>query len=145
MVSLEVLAAGWEDDQSDLTGVLLASDFFHGTPTILLLEFADMIRSGIRWKDEDAQRDVDDFWSAAKKRMLHRVLFETEQGRMGLGPPSTRMGDKICILHGFPGPLCLEPNDTWFTLKGECCLAGISVLDLANVLATGCALDIEIH
>ena len=134
-----------EDDQSDPTGVLLASDFFHGTPTILLLEFADMIRSGIRWKDEAAQRDVDDFWSAAKKRMLHRVLFETEQGRMGLGPPGTRMGDKICILHGFPGPLCLEPNDTWFTLKGECCLAGISVLDLANVLATGCALDIEIH
>jgi len=104
-----------------------------------------MTRSGIRWKEEDVQHDVIDFWNAAKQRMLYRVLFDTEQRRMGLGRPGTRMGDKICILHGYPRPLCLEPDDTWFTLKGECCLAGISVIDLANVLASTHAQDIEIH
>lgn len=134
-----------EDSENNTTSVLLASDFFHGAPVVLLQEFTKMIQSGIRWKEEDVQRNITDFWTAARQRTLHRVLFETEQGRMGLGPSGARMDDKICILHGYPGPLCLEPDDTWFTLKGECCLEDISIIDLAKVLASGYAREIEIH
>ena len=134
-----------EESSHDPTGVLLALDFFRSAPVVLFQEFEAMIRTGIRWKESDVQKDIVDFWEAATRRMRHRILFETEQGRIGLGPLDTRMGHKICILHGFSGPLCLESSGSWFILRGECCVAGLSVTDLATALTSLPSQDIEIH
>ena len=38
-----------------------------------------------------------------------RSFFTTEEGFIGLGPASTRSGDRICVLLGCPSPLILRP------------------------------------
>ena len=137
----------WDEDrgQDDATDMELALEFFHGTPPVLHLEFAEMVRSGIRWKEHHTQHDISKFWNTVRQRMLHRVLFETEGGRMGLGPPGVKIGDKICIFHGCKGAFCLEPDGAGHILKGECCLAGTQDFEFAAALNSAENLDIEIH
>ncbi|KEZ43630.1 hypothetical protein SAPIO_CDS4227 [Scedosporium apiospermum] len=87
-----------EESSHNPTGVLLARNFFHGAAVVLFQEFEAMIRTGIRWKESDVQKDIVDFCEAATRRMRRRILFETEQRRIGLGPPDTQMGHKISTL-----------------------------------------------
>jgi hypothetical protein len=57
-----------------------------------------------------------------------RVLFTTNQGFLGLGPPSTQIGDQACLLFGGDVPYILRPQasaprNTW-TFVGEAYIHG---------------------
>lgn len=137
---------GEEDGPLDAErGLPLASDVFSGAPASLLAEFGKMTCSSTSWKESGERLDVIDFSATTQRRVSHRLLFETEEGRLGLGPPDMQAGDKICILHGYPGPFCLVAEGTWFLARGECCLASVRLCDAADGLNMGPPVDIEIH
>jgi Heterokaryon incompatibility protein (HET) len=123
----------------------LLEAFFWGADPEIALEFTRMISSGIRWKDEETQADVLSFWTKAADVSKYRVLFATETGMMGLGPPRTTLGDKICILRGYPEPFVLQPTGSWYILKGECCLAGVSEQNYLGILELHPSYELEIH
>ncbi|KAK3343399.1 hypothetical protein B0T25DRAFT_634517 [Lasiosphaeria hispida] len=99
----------WPQGMGD--GLLLASDVLFGAPASLIADLDNMISLDANWRDGSAWLSAVDFGAAMERRVSHRRLFETEGGRLGLGPPGTRAGDKICILHGYPGPFCLEAEE----------------------------------
>jgi hypothetical protein len=52
---------------------------------------------------------------------IHGCLFITPEGRIGLGPASTQIGDILCRLHNFSS-LCLLRRDTkgYYSYVGHC-------------------------
>ena len=54
-----------------------------------------------------------------------RLLFTSENGYMGLAPPSTRAGDLVCVLLGGRTPYILRPDGKgYYRLIGECYVHG---------------------
>ena len=54
-----------------------------------------------------------------------RLLFTSENGYMGLAPPSTRPGDLVCVLLGGRTPYILRPDGKrHYRLIGECYVHG---------------------
>lgn len=73
---------------------------------------------------------------AIKTATAGRVLFVTEKGYIGLGPPSTALGDEVCILVGGSTPFVLRNmgeryvspkvgDVTCHSLIGDCYVQGI--------------------
>lgn len=58
------------------------------------------------------------FWCL--KLLRGRTVFETQDGYIGIGPPSARSGDSVCILLGSKVPMLLRPTQNGFTVIGEC-------------------------
>lgn len=67
------------------------------------------------------------FWyrDAVEDVAYGRLFFISEEGYMGLGPPSTRPGDLVCVLLGGKTPYVLRPDGKgYYRLIGECYLHG---------------------
>lgn len=54
-----------------------------------------------------------------------RRFFVTEKGYMGLGPPGTEKGDRICILKGCSVLVLLRKEGEFHHLVGEVYVCGI--------------------
>jgi hypothetical protein len=52
-------------------------------------------------------------------------LCETEHGGLGIPPPLTRPGDKICVLDGYSRLAVLRPGDDHFIFLGHCFIDGL--------------------
>ena len=67
------------------------------------------------------------FWCL--KLLRGRTVFETQDGYVGIGPPSARSGDTVCVLLGSKVPMLLRPfsdvNESGFTVIGECYIHGL--------------------
>jgi hypothetical protein len=66
-------------------------------------------------------------------RLLHRSLFVTEKGYIGLGPAKIQNGDMVCIIYGCSVPLILRAQNDHHILVGEAYVHGImdgEVIDL---------------
>ena len=65
------------------------------------------------------------FWDSAS-RFLRRRLFLTQKGLLGLGPPSTQLGDTVWVLPNAKVPFMLRPlaDTTVYKLVGEVYLHG---------------------
>lgn len=111
----------------------------------LLLELTELIHSGFRWKDPDVAADVSEFWSKATEISKSRVLFVTETGRMGLGPPGITVKDEVCILRGYPGPFVLRQLGNWYVPCGECCIGGLRAEDCLAILDSTSLDEFEIR
>ena len=70
---------------------------------------------------------ADIFWCL--KLLRGRTLFETQDGYVGIGPPSAQPGDAVCVLLGSKVPMLLRPFSTvannGFTVMGECYVHGL--------------------
>ena len=70
---------------------------------------------------------ADIFWCL--KLLRGRTLFETQDGYVGIGPPSAQPGDAACVLLGSKVPMLLRPFSTLtnngFTVIGECYVHGL--------------------
>ena len=58
------------------------------------------------WKQEEALPI--DLRSVLESNPHRRVVFRSENGHLGIGPPGTKAGDEIYILHGGKAHLCSE-------------------------------------
>ncbi|KAH7354691.1 heterokaryon incompatibility protein-domain-containing protein [Rhexocercosporidium sp. MPI-PUGE-AT-0058] len=56
---------------------------------------------------------------------VQRVLFFTDKGYMGLGPYTTNIGDKVCLLKGAQFPVILRGEKDDWALVGESYVHGI--------------------
>jgi hypothetical protein len=89
-------------------------------------------RDGERWKFESHPTDdeyslANDYTNALGQVCQHRRLFATQSGRMGIGPPSVREGDPICLFRGYDRLFILksEPTDGSLKVVGETDVHGI--------------------
>jgi hypothetical protein len=55
----------------------------------------------------------------------NRVLFQSANRLMGLGPPGTVVGDDICVLIGYPALFILRKVASRYILLGECFVLGL--------------------
>ena len=55
----------------------------------------------------------------------NRVFFTTANRAMGIGPETTRAGDRICVLFGSVTPFILRAVGEHFQLVGECFSSGL--------------------
>jgi len=55
----------------------------------------------------------------------NRVLFNTLNGYMGLGPKVSKPGDVVCVLGGGMVPILLRPANGYFQVVGESYVHGI--------------------
>jgi hypothetical protein len=54
-----------------------------------------------------------------------RKFFLTQGGYMGLGPPSTSLGDQVCVLSDCSTPALLKNVEGHFIHKGQCFVLGL--------------------
>ena len=63
------------------------------------------------------------------KLLRGRTVFETQDGFVGIGPPSARSGDTVCVLLGSKVHMLLRPfsnvTESGFTVIGECYVHGL--------------------
>jgi hypothetical protein len=52
-----------------------------------------------------------DFMIAIEQATNYRTLFITEEGHIGLGPTTTKLGDEVCVILGCSVPLMLRSHD----------------------------------
>lgn len=65
------------------------------------------------------------FTTRTKVNIKDRVLFQSANGLMGLGPPGTKMCDDICVLMGYPAPFILRKVESHYLVIGECFVLGL--------------------
>jgi hypothetical protein len=67
-------------------------------------------------------------------------FFLSENGRMGLGPPHTQAGDKVCVLLGCSSPQVLHPSPHLpghYCIRGEAYTHGLMFGEAIQMLRTG--------
>ncbi|KAK6844525.1 hypothetical protein PG995_014635 [Apiospora arundinis] len=71
-------------------------------------------------------------------RWIHRPLFRTERGHMGLAPPAVGEGDIVCLLEGFSLPCLLRKHGQGhYVLVGTCYINGYSSGEVLDFLREG--------
>ncbi|KAK8025069.1 hypothetical protein PG990_002892 [Apiospora arundinis] len=71
-------------------------------------------------------------------RWIHRPLFRTERGHMGLAPPAVGEGDIVCLLEGFSLPCLLRKHGQGhYVLVGTCYINGYSSGEVLAFLREG--------
>jgi len=76
--------------------------------------------------DEERQGEFHSLVIAAMAHFaVRRRFFVTRKGHMGLGPPGTENGDRICILKGCSVPVLLRKEGEFHHLVGEVYVCGI--------------------
>lgn len=74
-----------------------------------------------------------DAWALAENEVnlaQGRSLLLSEEGFIGLGPPSSQIGDRICLLFGGNALYVLRKRDANWEYIGECCFYGLMGLEL---------------
>ena len=85
-------------------------------------------------------------WSATSQLFLdalwrgsaNKVIFELEDGRIGMGYPRTQAGDKVCIFFSGMAPFILRPHGEFYKLIGHAYVHDImhvSILLLLQIFA----------
>jgi len=64
-------------------------------------------------------------------------VFRTESGYIGLGPKSTMLGDKVCVLQDCPFPLLLRPSGPHYRLVGHSKVLGLTEGEAAEMHKAG--------
>ena len=67
---------------------------------------------------------------------IGRVFCLSNDKYMLLAPIGTKVGDKICVIHGLPVPFIIRPASEMFLLVGECYVQGVmdgEVMDMEHV------------
>jgi hypothetical protein len=67
-------------------------------------------------------------------------FFLSENGRMGLGPPHTQVGDKVCVLLGCSSPQVLHPSPHLpghYCIRGEAYMHGLMLGEAIQMLRKG--------
>ncbi|MCJ1322396.1 hypothetical protein MMC15_007744 [Xylographa vitiligo] len=67
---------------------------------------------------------------------IGRVFCLSNDKYMLLAPIGTKVGDKICVIHGLPVPFIIRPEREMFLLVGECYVQGVmdgEVMDMEHV------------
>ncbi|MCJ1390871.1 hypothetical protein MMC18_003732 [Xylographa bjoerkii] len=65
-----------------------------------------------------------------------RVFCLSNDKYMLLAPIGTKVGDKICVIHGLPVPFIIRPEGDMFSLVGECYVEGVmdgKVMDMEHI------------
>jgi hypothetical protein len=93
-------------------------------------EFASsMIDKRNEWRIQGYEGLSDEQWQAYLDELMNmsvnRVFFITKEGRMGLGPANTQMGDKVCILCGGQVPFLLREGEIYWKLVGDAYVDGV--------------------
>lgn len=73
----------------------------------------------IGWTNTEVNEKVSSLHFAIETSSTGRAFFVTKQGYMGLGPPETRVGDKVCVLLGARVPFVLRPSGGKVRCHGE--------------------------
>jgi hypothetical protein len=60
---------------------------------------------------------------------------------MGVGPPSMRVGDTVCLLYGGGALYVLRPKDDHYELVGDCYVHGLMKGELHQMKAAGVLKD----
>ena len=63
----------------------------------------------------------------ARSRQLRFGMkcFHTGKGYLGLGPLTTQVGDRVCVLQGHQAPVLLRKRPSHYTFVGDCDVVGI--------------------
>jgi hypothetical protein len=76
-----------------------------------------------------AEREITwKYWRTAAaflKRLSCGRFFVTKRGYIGVGPPTTKFNDKVCVFTGGGVPFILEKRKRTYSLIGECYVHGI--------------------
>ncbi|MCJ1432598.1 hypothetical protein MMC27_001955 [Xylographa pallens] len=67
---------------------------------------------------------------------IGRVFCLSNDKYMLLAPIGTKVGDKICVIHGLPVPFIIRPEGDMFLLVGECYVQGVmdgEVMDMEHI------------
>ena len=67
---------------------------------------------------------------------IGRVFCFSNDKYMLLAPIGTKVGDKICVIHGLPVPFIIRPKGDMFLLVGECYVQGVmdgEVMDMEHI------------
>ncbi|MCJ1291525.1 hypothetical protein MMC34_003070 [Xylographa carneopallida] len=68
--------------------------------------------------------------------IIGRVLCLSNDKYMVLAPIGTKVGDKICVIHGLPVPFIIRPEGDMFLLVGEYYVQGVmdgEVMDMEHI------------
>lgn len=79
-----------------------------------------LLPEGLAAAEKEANEgSAQDFVDTSKDYVLHKRLFTTKSGLVGLGPHLLRSGDICCILYGGHIPFLLRPVGSAYKLVGE--------------------------
>jgi Heterokaryon incompatibility protein (HET) len=117
-------------------GRLLLDAFTESLVTGLTVEFAavDMLCSIEQLRDQYTQFSTTGtglstaFIHLISEALPGRSFFTAAGGYFGIGPPSARPGDIVCVVLGFPNPVIFHPVPgelPRFQLRGECYVPGL--------------------
>lgn len=65
------------------------------------------------------------------------VLFETNEGYIGIGPANVQAGDEICILDGCIGPVILRPAGNQYAFVWRCFVLGLMCGEVRTAIDCG--------
>ena len=95
----------------------------------------------LRWPAETNRNHGQDsqlhFQNLTTRKLSNRSLFTMEGGYIGLGPPGTMQGDRLCVLLGCALPLLIRQQGQQYRLVGQCYVYGMMHGEMVEEVKAG--------
>ena len=83
------------------------------------------------------------YWSGVTRATRRRRFFATRNGRIGLGPSDTQIGDNVCVIFYCPTPYILRHGPTRSRLVGEAYVHDLMYSQALHLLDRGLVSESE--